>query len=125
MLTLYIKDGEYRKAEILGTMTTKKDGSPRWYCNFVNFNKRLDEWVPASRIDFNQDVEWPIPEKDKPKETKKTAATSKAIQKNPNRKNAQKRSQSQQVRAASIASEGSNHPWQGNEYLWVLFQSRD
>lgn len=107
------KDGQYRKAEILGMTINKRDGTTRWYCNFVNFNKRLDEWVPASRIDFSQEVEWPIPEKDKPKEVKKTTATPKAGQKNAsNKKNAQKRPQPQVARETSTDQEGTNHPWQ-------------
>lgn len=60
-----------------------------FYCNFDNFNKRLDEWVPASRIDLTQDVEWPNPEK--AKESKKAATTSKAASKKDVSKKVQKR----------------------------------
>ncbi|KAL9104062.1 MAG: hypothetical protein Q9163_000959 [Psora crenata] len=30
--------------------------------HYEEFNKRLDEWVPASRLDLSQEVEWPQPE---------------------------------------------------------------
>ncbi|KEF52891.1 histone acetyltransferase E [Exophiala aquamarina CBS 119918] len=43
--------------------------------HYVEFNKRLDEWVSADRIDLSQEVEWPAPEKP---EKKKTTVTSKA-----------------------------------------------
>ncbi|KAK8119819.1 uncharacterized protein PG998_004445 [Apiospora kogelbergensis] len=60
------KDGQARRAEILSIKDTKS--GRQLYCNFDNFNKRLDEWVPVRRIDFDQDVEWPNPDKkDKPK----------------------------------------------------------
>jgi histone acetyltransferase HTATIP len=78
----------------------------QFYCNFDNFNKRLDEWVPAARIDFSQDVEWPSPEK--PKETKKASAP--VAKKTVTQRKAQKRPA--RTREASIASEGSTpHPW--------------
>ncbi|KAI1117974.1 acyl-CoA N-acyltransferase [Nemania sp. NC0429] len=80
------KNGQARRAEILSIKDTKS--GRQFYCNFDNFNKRLDEWVPAKRIDFDQDVEWPNPDKDKPKDSKgknttvsKKKAPSKAAQK--------------------------------------------
>ncbi|MCJ1239622.1 Histone acetyltransferase [Varicellaria rhodocarpa] len=54
------KDGEKRKAEILSIQTKK--GQPNYYVHYEEFNKRLDEWVPASRLDLSQEVEWPQPE---------------------------------------------------------------
>ncbi|EDN03111.1 histone acetyltransferase ESA1 [Histoplasma capsulatum] len=66
------KDGEYRKAEIL-SMRQRKGGSS-FYVHYVDFNKRLDEWVPASRIDLTQEVEWPQPEKPEKKKTSGAAA---------------------------------------------------
>ena len=38
------KDGQARRAEILSIKETKS--GRQFYCNFDNFNKRLDEWVP-------------------------------------------------------------------------------
>ncbi|KAJ8293556.1 Histone acetyltransferase ESA1 [Rhodotorula toruloides] len=32
-----------------------------YYCHYVEFNKRLDEWVAASRILLSREVEWPLP----------------------------------------------------------------
>ncbi|GAA6008761.1 hypothetical protein JCM10207_001712 [Rhodosporidiobolus poonsookiae] len=32
-----------------------------YYCHYVEFNKRLDEWVSSSRILLSREVEWPIP----------------------------------------------------------------
>ncbi|KAJ5286738.1 hypothetical protein N7478_002424 [Penicillium angulare] len=71
------KDGELRKAEIL-SIRQRKDG-PSLYVHYVDFNKRLDEWIPAARIDLSHEVEWPQPEKT---EKKKAATTNKAPSKN-------------------------------------------
>ena len=46
-----------------------------FYVHYVEFNKRLDEWVQAERIDLSQEVEWPAPEKP---DKKKTTVTTKA-----------------------------------------------
>ncbi|GAA5936691.1 NuA4 histone acetyltransferase complex catalytic subunit ESA1 [Sporobolomyces koalae] len=32
-----------------------------YYIHYVEFNKRLDEWIPAARILLSKEVEWPIP----------------------------------------------------------------
>ncbi|KAJ5322142.1 MOZ/SAS-like protein [Penicillium brevicompactum] len=58
----------------LNTIRQRKDG-PSFYVHYVDFNKRLDEWVASSRIDLSQEVEWPQPEK---ADKKKTAAANKA-----------------------------------------------
>ncbi|KAH8651030.1 histone acetyltransferase ESA1 [Xylariales sp. PMI_506] len=100
------KEGQPRRAEILSIKETKS--GRQFYCNFDNFNKRLDEWVPVRRIDFEQDVEWPNPDKDKPKEGKnKTGAA--VSKKNAVSKKAQKRPGK---REQSVASEAvTPHPW--------------
>ncbi|KAK4218667.1 histone acetyltransferase [Rhypophila decipiens] len=100
------KDGQARRAEILSIRETKS--GRQFYCNFDNFNKRLDEWVPVSRIDFEQDVEWPNPEKDKQKDGKgkKAPAAPRKAQPSKNKK--------KQVgkREQSVVSEGQTpHPW--------------
>lgn len=105
------KDGQARRAEILSIKDTKS--GRQFYCNFDNFNKRLDEWVPVKRIDFDQDVEWPNPDKDKPKagKTKKGAvAGPNGARKNVGKKNvAQKRPGK---REQSVTSEAvTPHPW--------------
>ncbi|KAJ4522921.1 Histone acetyltransferase [Exophiala dermatitidis] len=66
------KNGETRKAEILSIK--QRNGNLTFYVHYVEFNKRLDEWVSADRIDLSQEVEWPAPEKP---EKKKTTVTSK------------------------------------------------
>ncbi|OQO09434.1 Histone acetyltransferase ESA1 [Cryoendolithus antarcticus] len=66
------KDGEHRKAEILSIQTRK--GKPTFYVHYEDFNKRLDEWIAAERIDLSQEVEWPAPEKPEPKSKQKQAA---------------------------------------------------
>lgn len=55
------KNGESRKAEILSLK--QKGNALSFYVHYVEFNKRLDEWVPADRINLSQEVEWPAPEK--------------------------------------------------------------
>src|SRR5579871_311784 len=104
------KDGAHRRAEILSIKETKS--GRQFYCNFDNFNKRLDEWVPASRIDFDQDVEWPSTEKTK--EGKKAVALPKAPLKVPTKNSAQKKGQKRTAatrEASEAASETSSHPW--------------
>ncbi|BGP16818.1 hypothetical protein JCM10213_004665 [Rhodosporidiobolus nylandii] len=32
-----------------------------YYCHYVEFNKRLDEWVSGNRILLSREVEWPLP----------------------------------------------------------------
>ncbi|KAG9238497.1 acyl-CoA N-acyltransferase [Amylocarpus encephaloides] len=104
-LAMVEKDGRPRRAEILSIKETKS--GRQFYCNFDNFNKRLDEWVPAPRIHFDQDVEWPSPEKPKepskktiPPVAKKTTVTKKT----PKRPAV--------TREDSIISEGETpHPW--------------
>lgn len=63
------QDGEKRKAEILSIQTRK--GRPTFYVHYEEFNKRLDEWVAAERIDLSQEVELPVPEKPEPKSKQK------------------------------------------------------
>ena len=66
------KNGEPRKAEILSIR--QRNAGLSFYVHYVDFNKRLDEWVDADRIDLTQEVEWPAPEKP---EKKKTTITTK------------------------------------------------
>lgn len=104
---MVVKDGLPRRAEIL-SMKEAKSGR-QFYCNFDNFNKRLDEWVPLARIDFTQDVEWPNPEKDKQKDGKtKKASTAPGKKTQPVKKGQKRPSKREQ----SVASEGQTpHPW--------------
>ncbi|KFY65180.1 hypothetical protein V496_02756 [Pseudogymnoascus sp. VKM F-4515 (FW-2607)] len=103
------KDGQARRAEILSIKETKS--GRQFYCNFDNFNKRLDEWVPSSRIDFDQEVEWPSPEKTK--EGKKAVATSKSQPSKATKappKKGQKRTAATRE-ASEAASEGGSQKW--------------
>ncbi|KAI4146977.1 MAG: hypothetical protein LQ341_001920 [Variospora aurantia] len=70
------KDGDKRKAEILSIQSRK--GQPSYYVHYEEFNKRLDEWVPASRLDLSQEVEWPQPEAPSKKSQKQAAAPPKS-----------------------------------------------
>lgn len=99
------KDGQKRRAEILSIKETKS--GRQFYCNFDNFNKRLDEWVPAVRIDFSQDVEWPSPEK--PKEKKAAAAAPKKT--TVAQKKVPKRIAATRETSAAASEGGTPHPW--------------
>ncbi|KAB8218471.1 hypothetical protein BDV33DRAFT_192720 [Aspergillus novoparasiticus] len=94
------KDGELRKAEIL-SIRQRKDG-PSFYVHYVDFNKRLDEWIDSTRIDLSYEVEWPQPEKP---EKKKAGPGNKAPS-----KNAQKRARagSREVSATPDLLTGKN-----------------
>ncbi|KAG6005899.1 Histone acetyltransferase [Claviceps maximensis] len=100
------KDGQPRRAEILSIKETKS--GKQFYCNFDNFNKRLDEWVPVIRLDFTKDVEWPNPDKDKPKEPKSKKASSQT-KKAQFPKKGQKRPGKKEQSATSDAV--APHPW--------------
>ncbi|PWY67262.1 hypothetical protein BO94DRAFT_570071 [Aspergillus sclerotioniger CBS 115572] len=94
------KDGELRKAEIL-SIKQRKDG-PSFYVHYVDFNKRLDEWVDSTRIDLSHEVEWPQPEKP---EKKKTGPSNKAPSKNPQKR---ARAESRDVSATPDLLTGKN-----------------
>ncbi|EPE10744.1 histone acetyltransferase esa1 [Ophiostoma piceae UAMH 11346] len=108
-IAMVLKEGIARRAEIL-SIRDKKSGR-HYYCNFDNFNKRLDEWVPVTRIDFSHDVEWPIPEKEKPKDnkSKKTTAAAQSKKAAIAKKTAQKRLGKREQSTVSEAD--TPHPW--------------
>ena len=62
-------------------MTRK--GEPHYYVHYEDFNKRLDEWVPPSRLDLTQEVEWPQPEAPKKGQKQQSTSTASASQKAP------------------------------------------
>lgn len=62
------KNGSTRKAEILATRQHALKGL-QFFVHYNEFNKRLDEWINANRVDLNQEVEWPAPEKPDKKKT--------------------------------------------------------
>ncbi|CAG8610877.1 17077_t:CDS:1 [Acaulospora morrowiae] len=53
---------EFRKAEIL-SIRTNPVGQTEYYVHFLEFNKRLDEWVKVDRFDLARDIERPIKKK--------------------------------------------------------------
>ncbi|KAH3685003.1 hypothetical protein WICPIJ_004035 [Wickerhamomyces pijperi] len=67
------RDGELRQAELLSIVLKK--GRKVFYVHYVEFNKRLDEWVELERINFEKPVIFPKPEVKKdtkpPKKTTK------------------------------------------------------
>jgi histone acetyltransferase MYST1 len=46
------RDGTFHKAEILEQKEGQIPGSSEYYVHYVDFNRRLDEWVSEDRIDF-------------------------------------------------------------------------
>ncbi|EFW99147.1 histone acetyltransferase [Grosmannia clavigera kw1407] len=104
-IAMVLKDSVFRRAEILSIRDTKS--GRHFYCNFDNFNKRLDEWVPTARIDFAQDVEWPNPDKDKPKESKKKGAVVQSKKTAVSKKTGPRRKREQ----GSVSEAGTPHPW--------------
>lgn len=130
--TTFAQGDQYRRAEILGIRDTKS--GRHFYCNFDNFNKRLDEWVPVSRIDFDRDVEWPNPDKDKPKDAKGKKSTSQPSKKTVPSKKGQKRKLEPSVstegpqkrrREQSVTSDAPTpHPWTGTCSTLLTFLIR-
>ena len=76
-------------------MQTRK-GRPTFYVHYEEFNKRLDEWVSAERLDLSQEVEWPLPEKADNKSKQKTAQ--------PTKNQSQQQSQSQTDSKSQVKS---------------------
>ncbi|EIW69680.1 hypothetical protein TREMEDRAFT_30930 [Tremella mesenterica DSM 1558] len=81
---------EHRKAEVLSTRpkpvsafapppTDTQTSDPRddteYYVHYVEFNKRLDEWVGGSRLIIDKEMEWPKPKEEGKKKEKTGKAT--------------------------------------------------
>jgi histone acetyltransferase HTATIP len=77
------QDGEQRKAEVLSIQT--RQGKPKFYVHYEEFNKRLDEWIAAERINLSREVEWPAP--DKPEKKKAAAPKTEREPRRPDPKN--------------------------------------
>ncbi|KAH3678392.1 hypothetical protein WICMUC_001409 [Wickerhamomyces mucosus] len=69
------RDGEQRQAELLSIVTKK--GRKVFYVHYVEFNKRLDEWIELPRINFAKPVIFPKPEVKKEKAPPKQKSTNK------------------------------------------------
>lgn len=79
----WVKKGEEeRLAEILSIKSRRQP--PKFYVHYVNYNKRLDEWVPPERINLDKDVLFAVPkpvEEPKSKQkTKKNVQADKSLQ---------------------------------------------
>ncbi|KAL3232670.1 Histone acetyltransferase ESA1 [Nakaseomyces bracarensis] len=61
------KDGEERLAEILSI--NARVSPSKFYVHYVNFNKRLDEWVIGDRINLEKEVLFPRPKRKNDEET--------------------------------------------------------
>ncbi|KAK9356440.1 acyl-CoA N-acyltransferase [Lipomyces doorenjongii] len=98
------KDHDYRVAELLSIHTKK--GEPVFYVHYQDFNKRLDEWVTAPRLDLSRPVEWPRPEKPKKAPASAASKNSKNSQDTPlarDRKNKRSRVPAKIAKAAQLA----------------------
>ncbi|WFD36537.1 histone acetyltransferase [Malassezia cuniculi] len=49
------------RALLDGESVDEKTGEFDFYVHYCEFNKRLDEWVPQSRILLSREIEWPRP----------------------------------------------------------------
>lgn len=68
------QESEYRKAEILLARQAKGgEGGMEYYVHYLEFNKRLDEWVSQSRLDLSREIEFPKPDQKKNKGRDATA----------------------------------------------------
>lgn len=50
------------RAMLEGEQADEKPGETDYYVHYCEFNKRLDEWVPSSRLVLSRDIEWPRPQ---------------------------------------------------------------
>jgi histone acetyltransferase HTATIP len=110
------KDGEKRKAEILSIQQRK--GRTTFYVHYEEFNKRLDEWVAADRIDLSQEVEWPAPEKGDKKKPTQQQGKAQQVKKDEASKKNLKRPRSKLEREFSGTPEstaGNKAPSKGNK----------
>lgn len=74
------KNDEERLAEILSINTRKVP--PKFYVHYVNYNKRLDEWITTDRINLDKEVLYPklkaTDDEDNKKQKKKKSTTASA-----------------------------------------------
>ena len=75
VLKIIDNDSFWRKSEVLALRTTTA-GEVELYVHYINFNKRLDEWVPVARADLNT-IEAPPDDHHKDPRDKTAAATKK------------------------------------------------
>ncbi|KAG1497600.1 hypothetical protein G6F47_000822 [Rhizopus delemar] len=53
------EDSEFRKAEVLSSREVQGNRL-EYYVHYVEFNKRLDEWVSLKRLDLSRPIEFPV-----------------------------------------------------------------
>ncbi|KAI8881074.1 hypothetical protein K501DRAFT_286547 [Backusella circina FSU 941] len=84
------EDSEFRRAEILSSRDSPNHGL-EYYVHYVEFNKRLDEWVSIKRLDFSRDIEFPANKKtnklDVPKKERGNRSHSPSTKKNKRKTN--------------------------------------
>ncbi|EGD77985.1 hypothetical protein PTSG_09620 [Salpingoeca rosetta] len=78
-----MSDGTWHEAEILAHKFVK--GLRKYYVHYKKFNKRLDEWVPETRVKI-QELKAPEPKKDDKKPPGKNKKRKQAETKTPNKK---------------------------------------
>lgn len=88
-------------------MQTRKN-RPYFYVHYEEFNKRLDEWISADRIDLSEEVEWPLPEKPETKNKHKTAQPSKSQQAESQKSQKRQRTMSESRDASSTPMDTSS-----------------
>ncbi|CDZ98268.1 histone acetyltransferase esa1 [Phaffia rhodozyma] len=60
--SIYGRRQQQAAAAMTGAGTTEAETSLKeYYVHYVEFNKRLDEWVPSSRLVLTREMEWPAP----------------------------------------------------------------
>jgi len=47
------RDDEHHKCEIIDVRDGQKPGTYEYYVHYIEFNRRLDEWVTEDKLDFN------------------------------------------------------------------------
>jgi histone acetyltransferase HTATIP len=84
------EESEFRRAEILSSRDSPNHGL-EYYVHYVEFNKRLDEWVSIKRLDFSRDIEFPVSKKanklDVPKKERGNRSHSPSTKKNKRKTN--------------------------------------
>lgn len=54
-----------RPAPVASTAEGATAPTKEYYVHYVEFNKRLDEWIPSTRLLLGRELEWPVPAKPK------------------------------------------------------------
>ncbi|QRV94071.1 histone acetyltransferase SAS3 [Ceratobasidium sp. AG-Ba] len=103
---------EERKAEVLSIRdpsknrylahqikTSNSEEKVEFYIHWTEFNKRLDEWVPSTRVVLTRELEWP-----KPKAPPQVAPTKKDVQQKDKRGNSLLKKATSTAALAAVAA---------------------